>query len=177
MHLDQKSLNIAKAIKLLILDVDGVLTDGGIYFDDNGGEFKRFNALDGHGIKMLLDAGVEVAIISARSSKPVVHRMQALGVKHYYQGQSNKVVAYKELLQKLDLSSHQVAYVGDDVIDLPVMSKVALPIAVANAHDFVKEHAIALTNKCGGHGAVREVCDQLLSAHDVYNSLMYDYLK
>jgi 3-deoxy-D-manno-octulosonate 8-phosphate phosphatase (KDO 8-P phosphatase) len=177
MNLDQKSLNIAKAIKLLILDVDGVLTDGGIYFDDNGGEFKRFNALDGHGIKMLLDSGVEVAIISARISKPVVHRMQALGVKHYYQGQSNKIVAYKELLEKLDLSAHQVAYVGDDVIDLPVMSKVALPIAVANAHDFVKNHAIAITDTCGGQGAVREVCDQLLSAQDRYDSLMDSYLK
>jgi len=177
MHLDQKSLDIAKGIKLLILDVDGVLTDGGIYFDDNGGELKRFNALDGHGIKMLLDAGIEVAIISARTSKSVVHRMQALGVKRYYQGQSNKVIAYKELLEKLELSPQQVAYVGDDVIDLPVMSKVGLPIAVANAHDFVKKHAISLTSKCGGHGAVREVCDQLLSTQDKYDSLMGGYLK
>ena len=177
MHLDQKSFNIAKAIKLLILDVDGVLTDGGIYFDDNGDEFKRFNALDGHGIKMLLDAGVEVAIISARSSKPVVHRMQALGVKHYYQGQSNKVVAYKELLEKLDLNAHQVAYVGDDVIDLPVMSKVTLPIAVANAHPFVKEHAVLVTQNSGGNGAVREVCDFLLTAQNKYDDLMAAYLR
>ena len=177
MHLDQKSFNIAKAIKLLILDVDGVLTDGGIYFDDNGDEFKRFNALDGHGIKMLLDAGVEVAIISARSSKPVVHRMQALGVKHYYQGQSNKVVAYKELLEKLELNAHQVAYVGDDVIDLPVMSKVTLPIAVANAHPFVKEHAVLVTQNSGGNGAVREVCDFLLTAQNKYDDLMAAYLR
>ena len=176
MKLDNTTLEAAKSIKLLILDVDGVLTDGGLYFDDNGGEFKRFNALDGHGIKMLLNSGVEVAIISARHAKCVAHRMQGLGVKHYYQGQSNKVVAYKELLEKLNLSPSQVAFVGDDVIDLPVMSKVALPIAVANAHTYVKEHAKLITQKMGGNGAVREVCDCLLVAQNKYDDLMASYL-
>ena len=173
---DNKISESAKSVKLLILDVDGVLTDGGLYFDDNGGEFKRFNALDGHGIKMLLEIGVEVAIISARYSKPVAYRLEGLGIKHYYQGQSNKVAAYKELLEKLDLSAHQVAYVGDDVIDLPVMSKVALPIAVANAHPFVKEHAVLTTQNTGGNGAVREVCDYLLVALGKYDDLMDSYL-
>jgi 3-deoxy-D-manno-octulosonate 8-phosphate phosphatase (KDO 8-P phosphatase) len=176
MSLDNKTLDGAKSIKLLILDVDGVLTDGGLYFDDNGGEFKRFNALDGHGIKMLLDSGVEVAIISARYAKCVAHRMDGLGVKHYYQGQSNKVIAYEELLTKLDLQPNQVAYVGDDVIDLPVMSKVALPIAVANAHPFVKEHAELTTQNTGGNGAVREVCDLLLTSQNKYNDLMASYI-
>jgi len=173
---DNKVSEIAKLIKLLILDVDGVLTDGGLYFDDTGGEFKRFNALDGHGIKMLRDSGVEVAIISARHAKCVAHRMDGLGVKHYYQGQSNKIIAYEELLTKLDLQPNQVAYVGDDVIDLPVMSKVALPVAVANAHPFVKEHAVLTTQNTGGNGAVREVCDLLLRAQNKYDDLMSSYL-
>ena len=138
MQLNNKALDYAKLVKLLILDVDGVLTDGGLYFDDNGTELKRFNALDGHGIKMLRNSGVEVAIISARKAECVAHRMKSLGVEHYYQGQSNKVMAYTQLLDKLNLKPTQVAFVGDDVIDLPVMSKVSLPIAVANAHDFVK---------------------------------------
>ena len=173
---DNKISESAKSVKLLILDVDGVLTDGGLYFDDNGGEFKRFNALDGHGIKMLLDSGIEVAIISARYAKCVAHRMDGLGVKHYYQGQSNKVIAYEELLTKLDLQPNQVAYVGDDVIDLPVMSKVTLPIAVANAHPFVKEHAVLTTQNRGGNGAVREVCDLLLAAQNKYDDLMAAYI-
>jgi 3-deoxy-D-manno-octulosonate 8-phosphate phosphatase (KDO 8-P phosphatase) len=177
MQFNNKALDNAKLTKLLILDVDGVLTDGGLYFDDNGAEFKRFNALDGHGIKMLRNSGVEVAIISARKSKCVAHRMKGLGIEHYYQGQSDKYIAYSQLLEKLNLTGDQVAYVGDDVIDLPVMSKVSLPIAVSNAHDFVKKHAIATTEKHGGHGAVREVCDALLQAQNCYDALMNTYLQ
>ena len=177
MQFNNKALDNAKLVKLLILDVDGVLTDGGLYFDDNGSELKRFNALDGHGIKMLRNFGIEIAIISARSAACVAHRMKGLGIEHYYPGQSNKAKTYKQLLSKLNMDSKHVAYVGDDVIDLPVMSKVALPIAVANAHDFVKEHAIAITNKSGGHGAVREVCDALLQAQDGYDGLMKGYLE
>ena len=177
MQFNNKALECAKLVKLLILDVDGVLTDGGIYFDDNGSEFKRFNALDGHGIKMLRNFGVEIAIISARNTECVSHRIKNLGLEHYYPGQSNKSKAYKQLLLKLNMDSKHVAYVGDDVIDLPVMSKVALPIAVANAHEFVKEHAIAITNKSGGHGAIREVCDAILQAQDGYDGLMKEYLE
>ncbi|MCS5592344.1 MAG: 3-deoxy-manno-octulosonate-8-phosphatase KdsC [Gammaproteobacteria bacterium] len=177
MDFNNIALENAKSIKLLILDVDGVLTDGGLYFDDNGGELKRFNALDGHGIKMLMDAGIEVGIISARNSKPVAHRLEGLGIKHHYQGQTNKVVAFEALLKTLCLDSTQVAYVGDDVIDLPVMSKVALPIAVANAHTFVKEHAVLTTKNTGGNGAVREVCDYLLVSQNKYDDLMASYLE
>ena len=173
---NKTALGNAKLIKLLILDVDGVLTDGGLYFDDNGTEFKRFNALDGHGIKMLLDSGIEVAIISARHSKCVAHRLNGLGVKHYYQGQSDKALAFKDLIKKLNLEPNEVAYVGDDVIDLPVMSAIALPIAVANAHTFVKENALLTTKNCGGEGAVREVCDYLLKAQDKYDDLMDSFI-
>ena len=177
MKLADIAIEIAKKVKLLILDVDGVLTDGGIYFDDSGNEFKRFNSLDGHGIKMLLDSGIEVGVISARNASAVTHRMKSLGVRLLYQNQANKNEALQQLLEKLSLNVNQVAFVGDDVIDLTVMKKIALPIAVANAHPFVKEHALLVTENIGGNGAVREVCDCLLKAHNRYDALMRSFLR
>jgi 3-deoxy-D-manno-octulosonate 8-phosphate phosphatase (KDO 8-P phosphatase) len=168
--------DLAKRIKLIIFDVDGVLTDGGLYFFEDGSEVKRFNSLDGHGIKMLKENGVEPAVISARNSKSVDYRMQNLGVEHFYQGQSNKIIAFNELLEKLSVSADEVAYVGDDVIDLPVMTKVGFAVAVANAHDLVKEHADMTTDKIGGHGAVREVCDFILKAQGNFDAVMKAYL-
>ena len=174
-HLKAKS--IARGIKLLILDVDGVLTDGGIYFDDNGTEHKKFDSQDGCGIKLLELCGVEVAIITARSTLSVAHRLETLGVKNYYHGIKDKGKALKELSEKLSIDLSESAFVGDDVIDLPAMSKVALPIAVANAHSFVKENALMVTNNAGGSGAVREVCDFLLKSQDKYDDLMQSFLK
>ncbi len=168
---------LAKKIKLIIFDVDGVLTDGGLYFTEDGTEFKRFNALDGHGIKMLKDNGVEPAVISARESNAVKHRMENLGIVHFYQGQADKVVAFNDLLQKLNLSATEVAYVGDDVIDLPVMTKVGFAVAVANAHDLVKQHADLTTEKLGGNGAVREICDFILKAQGNFDQAMAKYLQ
>ena len=176
MKLNDDTNEIAKQVKLLVLDVDGVLTDGGIYFDDSGNELKKFNALDGHGIKMLLSSGFEVAVISSRSTPSVAHRMEGLGVKHYYQGQSDKNIKMQQILGTLSLNVDQVAFIGDDVMDLTVMKKIALPIAVANAHPFVKEHALLFTENRGGNGAVREVCDCLLKAHSKYDDLMKSYL-
>ncbi len=167
---------LANKIQLIIFDVDGVLTDGGLYFTEDDAEFKRFNSLDGHGIKMLKDNGVEVAVITARDSKTVAYRMKNLGIAHFYQGQSDKVVAFSDLLQKLNLSADEVAYVGDDVIDLPVMTKVGFAIAVANAHDTVKQYANLITEKSGGHGAVREVCDFILKAQGKFDDAMKLYL-
>lgn len=166
----------AKKIKLIIFDVDGVLTDGGLYFSDEGIELKRFNALDGLGIKLLKQNGIEPAVISARNTPNVTYRMENLGIEHYYQGQNDKLIAFNELLTKLSLSADEVAYMGDDIIDLPVMRNIGLPIAVANAHDLVKENACIITDKKGGHGAVREVCDFLLKAQDHYDSAMAKYL-
>lgn len=168
---------LAQKIKLIIFDVDGVLTDGGLYFSDEGVEFKRFNSLDGLGIKILKDNGIEPAVITARSSKTVEHRMQNLGIEHYYQGQDDKAVAFTRLLNTLSLNAAEVAYVGDDIIDLPVMSKVGLAIAVSNAHDLVKENAHLVTTKAGGNGAVREVCDFLLKAQGKFELAMQPYLK
>jgi 3-deoxy-D-manno-octulosonate 8-phosphate phosphatase (KDO 8-P phosphatase) len=172
-----KAKSIARGIKLLILDVDGVLTDGGIYFDDNGTEHKKFDSQDGCGIKLLELCGVEVAIITARSTLSVAHRLETLGVKNYYHGIKDKGEALKELSEKLSIDLSESAFVGDDVIDLPAMSKVALPIAVANAHSFVKENALMVTNNAGGSGAVREVCDFLIKSQDKYDDLMQSFLK
>lgn len=177
MQLLNKSHLRAKHIKLVIFDVDGVLTDGGLYFSDEGIEFKRFNSLDGLGIKILRNNDIQSAVITARSSSTVKHRMENLGIEHYYQGQDDKLIAFHDLLKKLKLDSNEVAYVGDDVIDLPVMTKVGLPIAVANAHDVVKSKACLITDKIGGHGAVREVCDFLLKAQNKFDDAMNVYLK
>ena len=173
----EKAKTIAKNIKLLILDVDGVLTDGGIYFDDNGTEHKKFDSQDGCGIKLLELSGIDVAIITARSTQSVAHRLKTLGVKNYYHGIKDKSIALKELSEKLSINLSESAFVGDDVIDLPAMSKVALPIAVANAHSFVKENALMVTNNTGGSGAVREVCDFLLKSQNKYDGLMQSFLK
>ena len=177
MKLNDETIEIANQVKLLVLDVDGVLTDGGIYFDDSGKELKKFNSLDGYGIKMLLSSGIEVAVISSRSTSSVAYRMEGLGVKHCYQNQSDKNIKMQQILETLSLNVDQVAFVGDDVMDLTVMKKIALPIAVANAHPFVKEHALLITERRGGHGAVREVCDCLLKAHSKYDDLMKSHLK
>lgn len=176
MNLLNKAYLRAQKIKLIIFDVDGVLTDGGLYFSDEGIELKRFNSLDGLGIKLLKQSGVEPAIISARNTQTVAHRMNNLNIEHCYQGQSNKLTAYHELLKKLNLNAEQVAYVGDDIIDLPVMRQVGLAVAVADAHELVKENACIVTDKQGGHGAVREVCDFILKAQDNYKSAMAKYL-
>jgi 3-deoxy-D-manno-octulosonate 8-phosphate phosphatase (KDO 8-P phosphatase) len=176
MKLLNKAYLRAKKIKLIIFDVDGVLTDGGLYFSDEGIELKRFNSLDGLGIKLLKKSGVEPAVISARDTPNVAHRMKNLGIEHFYQGQNDKLIAFNELLKKLSLKAEQVAYVGDDVIDLPVMRNIGLPIAVANAHDLVKDNACLITQKRGGHGAVREACDFILKAQDNYDSAMGAYL-
>lgn len=156
----------AKNIKLIIFDVDGVLTDGGLYFSDDGTEFKRFSSLDGYGIKLLKDFAIEPAVITARKSQTVAYRMKDLGISHFYQGQNDKIIAFNALLQKLTLTPQQVAYMGDDVIDLPLMQKAALSFAPNNAHSAVKQHADIITDKTGGHGAVREACDFLLHAQN-----------
>ena len=157
-------LEKAARIRLLIFDVDGVLTDGSLFLGDDGQEYKAFHSRDGHGIKMLLSHGVEVAIITGRTSEVVKHRMANLGVRRLYQGQHDKTVAFQELLAELGMDAEQVAYVGDDVVDLPVMRRVGLAIAVQDAHPLVKKHAHWQTPNGGGRGAARDVCEMLLEA-------------
>ncbi len=176
MNLLDNSFLKAKKIKLLICDVDGVLTDGGLYFDKNGDELKRFYVQDGHGLKSLMQYGIEVAIISARNTPSVEYRMKNLGIKHYYQGQDDKKIALQELIQKLKLNLEQVAYIGDDVIDLPVMTQVGFAIAVSNANEAIKPYAHYITLKQGGQGGVREVCDLLLKTQGHYENFIKQYL-
>jgi len=166
----------AEKIRLLIFDVDGVLTDGRLYFDDNGVESKAFHSRDGHGIKMLRDGGVEIAIITGRQSNTVKYRMGNLGISLVHQGQRDKRPAYKSLLEQLNLSSDQVAYMGDDVVDLPVMNQVGLAIATADAHSMVLERAHWATAKNGGEGAAREACEMLLHAQGKLESMLQSYL-
>ncbi|MDD5229055.1 MAG: 3-deoxy-manno-octulosonate-8-phosphatase KdsC [Methylococcales bacterium] len=167
----------ARQIRLLILDVDGVLTDGKLFFDGLGNEFKAFHAQDGHGIKMLQQTGIEIAVISGRESSIVSKRMEELDVTLVYQGQKNKRAAFQELLQKLNLKPEQVAYVGDDVVDLPIMTQVGLAIAVANANEAVTACADWSTKLGGGLGAVREVCDMIMQSQDNYELILADYLE
>lgn len=151
-------------IRLLICDVDGVLSDGMIYLGNQGEEYKSFCTKDGFGIKALLNAGIQVAVITGRDSRIVSERMASLGVRHVYQGQGDKSHSYKALLDTLKLKPVQVAYVGDDVVDLAVMRDCGLGIAVLDAHPLVLQQADYVTRIRGGHGAVREVCDLILAS-------------
>ena len=153
----------AAAIRLLVLDVDGVLTDGRLHFGPRGEALKLFHVRDGHGIKQLDAAGIEVAVISGRRSKMVDVRCRELGVRHVYQGVENKVVAFERLCARLKMQGSACACVGDDVPDVPLMRKVALAFAVADAHPEARRAAHIVTALPGGHGAVREICDYLLT--------------
>ncbi|EST57738.1 3-deoxy-manno-octulosonate-8-phosphatase KdsC [Proteus cibi] len=154
----------AEKIQLLICDVDGVMSDGLIYMGNNGEELKAFNVRDGYGIRCLLTSGIEVAIITGRQSKLLEDRAKTLGITYLYQGQHNKLLAYQQLLDTLNLKPEQTAYIGDDLIDLPVMEKVGLSVAVADAHPLLTPRAHYVTRIAGGRGAVRELCDLILLA-------------
>jgi len=154
----------AKIVRLLILDVDGVLTDGRLFFGPAGELMKAFHVRDGHGIKMAQRAGIEVAFISGRTSQAVGHRARELGVTRFFEGVRDKVAILEELKAALNLAAAAVAAVGDDLVDLPLMAQVGLAVAVADAAAEVKAAAHWVTSLPGGRGAVREVCDLLLKA-------------
>jgi len=169
-------LEKARKLKLLILDVDGVLTDGRLFFDAEGNEYKSFHARDGHGIKLLRQTGVEVAVISGRKSTSVALRMKSLGIEHVYQGHENKVAAFNEVIKKVGITHEQAAYVGDDLLDLPIMLRVGLAIAVNDANFAVKHRADWCTTLAGGQGAVREVCDLIMQAQGNFDEVLNAYL-
>ena len=170
-------LRRAKLIRLMAFDVDGVMTDGGLYLSDSGEEFKRFNTLDGHGLKMLRASGVEVAIITGRTSRCVAARAQNLGVAHVFQGVENKLETMLELLNRLKLPRDAAAYMGDDVVDLMVMRHVGLSISVPESPLLVREHSDYVTQCRGGHGAVREACELIMSAQGTLDAQLAPYLK
>ena len=149
-------------IKLLLLDVDGVMTDGRIIYDQQGNELKAFDVKDGHGLKMLQRAGIQVGIITGRTSAIVARRAQELGIAILYQGAKVKLEPYLEILAQTGLADHQVAYVGDDLIDLPLLQRVGFSATVADAVPQMADRVDYVTRRNGGRGAVREICDLLL---------------
>src|SRR5690606_2640340 len=171
-----EAIQKAREVKLLVLDVDGVLTDGHLWYDNSGEELKAFHIQDGLGIKLLLRSGVDIAIITGRRSALVARRARELGIKHVVQGREDKLVALNTLLEDLPVTLAQTAYVGDDLPDLGAIRAVGLGIAVANAMPVVAEHADYKTVRCGGDGAVREVCDLILQAHGKLDEIVERYL-
>ena len=169
-------LNQAKSIRLIAFDVDGIMTDGGLYLTDSGEEFKRFNSLDGHGLKMLKASGVGLAIITGRTSRCVELRAHHLGIAHVHQGVHDKLASMRKMLAQLQLPMESVAFMGDDVVDLPVMLRAGLAISVPNAPQVVRERAHYITKCEGGHGAVREACELLMSAQGTLEAQLAPYL-
>ena len=163
-------------IKLLLLDVDGVLTDGGISYTDSGEQVKTFHSSDGLGLRLLMDAGIEVGIITGRRSDALKHRCDNLGIRILHQGVRDKPAALASITTETGISTQQMAYAGDDLIDLPVMRRVGTAIAVANACEEVKTHAAWVTRASGGNGAVREICEAILKAKALWQDILDRYL-
>ena len=166
---------LAKNIRCLICDVDGVLTDGSVYLDNQQGEMKAFNIKDGLGIKLMQRGGIETVIITGRNSPVVSRRMAELGIEHYYQGQQDKQAAFEDVLAKLNIQPDNVAYVGDDLPDLPLMKQVGIGFAPADAASFVREKADYLLQTDGGKGAVREIAELLLATQGKLDSIHEEY--
>jgi len=170
-------LPLAKEIRLLLLDVDGVLTDGSVVYAQSGSELKSFNTKDGFGIRLLQETGVEVGLITARSSEAVQRRAQDLKLAYVYQGVRNKIEAFEKILAEQKLSPQQVAYMGDDWLDLPLLSRVGLAVTVADGVAEVKAVAHYVTRQAGGRGAVRELCELIIEAKGQREELLARYLR
>lgn len=166
----------AKKIRCVICDIDGVLTDGLIFIDNHGNELKAFNIQDGLGLKLLMSAGIEVAVISGSVNAVIDYRMAQLDIRHYFKGQINKNQAYQELKSRLNLHDDEFAYIGDDLPDLPIMKQVGFSIAVANAVNSVKQRADWNTELHGGRGGVREACDFILNAQGMMDEALERFL-
>jgi 3-deoxy-D-manno-octulosonate 8-phosphate phosphatase (KDO 8-P phosphatase) len=170
-HISLEVQSKARKIRLLLLDVDGVLTDGGIFIDDRGIETKRFDVRDGQGITLLRRAGIEVGLITGRFSNVVRLRARELGVKIVYQRVEKKLQVYQRVKQRRRLADESIAYVGDDIADIPILRQTGLAIAVQDAWAGVKRHADYVTKAAGGRGAVREVAELLLTAQDCWKEI------
>lgn len=172
----QSITDLARDIRLLIMDVDGVLTDGSIFITAAGEELKAFNTLDGHGLKMLQSTGVKLAIITGRAASCVEHRARGLGIDHYYAGVQDKRAAFADLLATTGIPAEACAYIGDDVVDLPVMRRVGLAISVPDAPSVVRQHAHYVSVRHAGQGAVREACEFIMQAQGTLDAIMAGYL-
>ncbi len=164
-----------KKIRLVLLDVDGVLTDGTIFYDDMGREYKKFNVRDGLGLRLLMDNGIEVGIITARASQALFHRCGDLGISLVMEGIRKKDKALDEILKKTGYKNDEVAFAGDDLLDIPVMKKVGLAVAVYDAHDTVIKIADIILTKKGGRGAVRELCEIILKEQNLWEKIEKRY--
>jgi len=162
----------AKKVRMLILDVDGVLTDGGLLYSDKGGESKLFNVKDGLGIKLLIQEGIKVVIISGRKSKAVDYRAKDIGIQEVFQGARDKVVVFEKILKKNKINSEEVSFIGDDLIDLPLLSRVGFAIGVSDGVDEVKKAVDYVTKLPGGKGAVREVCELILKSQEKWEKCL-----
>ena len=167
--------NLSK-IELLVLDVDGVLTDGTIIVNADGSETKYFNTLDGHGIRMWQRAGLKIALLSGRASEPTRHRAKQLEIEHVFEDCHNKLPVLEKFLKQIDISPESTAYIGDDLMDLPIMRYVGFSVAVPNAVDEVKEQADYITTRPGGSGAVRQAIEYILKSSGRWQGLMKRYL-
>ena len=174
-NIPQNILDKIAPVTHLILDVDGVLTDGRIIFDDQGHEMKFFDVKDGHGMKLLMRAGIEIIFLTGRRSSTVDRRAEDLGIKQVYQGAKNKVEIYERILGDGGLSESQVACMGDDITDIPIMRRSGFSIAPADASDYVKAIVDYVTSKLAGRGAVREVCELILQGQGRWNEIVARY--
>lgn len=161
-----------KRIRLLLLDVDGVLTDGSIVYSDNGQEIKRFNAKDGLGIRLLMEAGIRVGVVTGRRAPALVHRCNNLGIELIFDGIRDKAAALDEIVVREGVDKNQIAFMGDDLPDISIMKRVGVAAAPADAGEAVRESAAVVTAACGGAGAVRELCERILKAKGVWQTIM-----
>jgi len=164
------------AVRMMIFDVDGVLTDGRVIYMDDGSEIKEFDVQDGHGIKLLQHAGIEVALISGRACRAVEHRALGLGIDRVYQGAKVKTEPYEQLLAETGLKEHETGFMGDDLIDIPVMRRAGFAVAVPNGAPHIFPYAHYITRAGGGRGAAREVCEMILLVQGLWESVMERYL-
>jgi 3-deoxy-D-manno-octulosonate 8-phosphate phosphatase (KDO 8-P phosphatase) len=166
----------AKAIRLAVFDVDGILTDGGLYYTDSGEELKVFDVRDGHGMKMLQSSGIGLAIITSRTSSCVTRRAENLGIDHVFQGVEDKLTALRSLVKTLALDLDACAYMGDDWVDLPVLTRCGLALSVPEAPAAVRDRVHYVTRAGGGRGAVREACELIMQAQGTFESKLAAFL-
>ncbi|MBN2254385.1 MAG: HAD-IIIA family hydrolase [Deltaproteobacteria bacterium] len=162
-------------VSFLILDVDGVMTDGRIIIDDAGNETKQFHVRDGHGLKLLMRVGIEVIVITGRTSEVVEHRARELGIHEVHQGSKDKVAVLEEIMARRNITGENIAYMGDDIVDVPVFRKVGFAVAVADASDDAREAADYITGNSGGNGAVREICELILKVQNKWDTVVSRY--
>ena len=176
MNITSKKTDQLKLIKLLILDVDGVLTDGSIIYNNDAVETKVFNVRDGLGIRLLMEAGINVCIATGRSSEALYRRCKDLGITHIFDALSDKTIVLNKVLDKFDISVKETAFIGDDLPDIPLMQRAGFSIAVADADQEVKKIADAVTENRGGKGAVREICEAILKANGLWDEVLQSKL-